>query len=133
MVPEPVPGPARARRLNALGAVVVLVVLAGAGAAHDLATGTGLRRVFAVCFVLGCLVDALAAHRVDLKAVVVMPPLVYFAVAVVTTFAQHTSGSVLSQQAIGLANAVVLNAPVLLIGEAVAIVVAAFRALVLHR
>jgi hypothetical protein len=116
------------RGLTAFGAVVLIFGLGTLGGAYDLASGTGLRTVFAVCFVLGCAVTALTVHREDLLAVVVMPPLIYLALAGGAALLQHArTGSLLTQQAIELANAVVISAPVLLLGTAVAAVLAVVR------
>jgi hypothetical protein len=116
--------------LTALGAVLVVFVLGAVGGGYDLASGMGLRTVFAVCFVAGCAFAALTAHREDLRAVVVMPPLVYLALAVGAGLMQHpTGGSITSQQAIALVNGVVLGAPGLLVGTALAALLAGVRAL----
>ena len=116
------------RGLTAFGAVLLIFALGALGGAYDLASGTGLRRVFAVCFVLGCALAALAVHREDLRAVVVMPPLIYLALSGGAALLQHArTGSLLTQQALEFANTVVLSAPVLLIGTAVAAVLAVVR------
>ena len=117
------------RGLTATGAVVVALVLGLAGGAVDVLTGSGLREVFAVGFVTGCVLAALTVHREDLVAVVVMPPLVY-AVLVLSGGAVEktaTSGSFLSRQVIELANALILGAPVLMAATGAALVVALVR------
>lgn len=103
------------RGLTATGAVAVALVMGLAGGAIDVLTGPGLREVFAVSFVLGCVVAALTVHREDLVAAVVMPPLVYVVLALIGGAVERTAktGSFLTQQAIELVNALVLGAPVL--------------------
>jgi hypothetical protein len=68
-------------------------------------------------------------HREDLVATVVMPPLVYVVLALLGGAVERTmgSGSFLTQQALELANALVLGAPVLAAGTLAALVVAVVR------
>jgi len=122
-------GLADRRGLTALGAVVLTLVLSGAGGAVDVLTGPGLRWVFAVAFVISCLLAALSVHREDLLAVVVMPPLVYAALVLLAGLAESggSSGSLLLHQAIQLFNGLVLGAPVLLGGTALAAAIALVR------
>ena len=131
--PEPHPHLAVADRrgLTAAGAVAVALVLGLAGGTYDVVTGRGLREVFAVCFVAGCGLAALLVHREDLKAAVVMPPLVYVALALVGGAVERTvgSGSFLTRQALELVNALVLGAPVLAAATGLALVVAGARGL----
>lgn len=126
--PHP-PRVADRRGLTAAGGAVVLAVLAAAGAAVDVATGPGLRSIFAICFVTGCALAALTVHREDLKAVVVMPPLVYAAVALIASASEASGGivSILRSQALDLANALVLGAPVLVVGFLVTLGLAVLR------
>ena len=136
--PVTAPGPAQGhtlpsvgdrRGLTATGAVAVALLLGLAGGAVDVLTGSGLREVFAVSFVLGCLVAALTVHREDLAATVVMPPLVYVVLALAAGAVERTmgTGSFLTQQALELANALVLGAPVLAAATLAALVVAIVR------
>lgn len=122
-------GLADRRGLTALGAVVLMLVLSGAAGAVDVLTGSGLRTVFAVGFVASCLLAAISVHRQDLVAVVVMPPLVYAALVLLAGLAESggSSGSLLLHQAIELFNGLVLGAPVLLAGTAIAAVIALLR------
>jgi hypothetical protein len=117
------------RGLTATGAVLVALALGLAGGAYDVLTGPGLREVFAVSFVLGCLVAALTVHREDLVAAVVMPPLVYVVLALIGGAVEKTAatGSFVTRQAIELVNALVLGAPVLMAATFAALVVAVFR------
>ena len=117
------------RGLTATGAVLLALVLGLAGGAVDVFTGPGLRTVFGVCFVTGCALAALTVHREDLVAAVVMPPLVYVALALIAGLFEKTAagGSFLTQQALELANALVLGAPVLMAATLAALLVALFR------
>ncbi len=117
------------RGLTATGAVAVALGLGLVGGAVDVFTGPGLREVFAVCFVVGCVIAALTVHREDLVAAVVMPPLVYVVLALIGGAVERTAGpgSFLTQQALELVNALVLGAPVLLAATGAALVVAIVR------
>jgi hypothetical protein len=135
--PAPPPGPSLPagasvgdrRGLTATGAVLLALALGLVGGAVDVVTGSGLREVFAVSFVSGCLLAALTVHREDLVAAVVMPPLVYVVLALVGGAVEKTTGggSFLTRQAIELVNALVLGAPVLMAATLAALVVAVFR------
>ena len=117
------------RGLTTAGGALVALVIGLAGGAFDVLTGPGLREVFAVAFVTGCLAAALAVHREDLFASVVMPPLVYAVLALVAVLVDRTggAGSFLTRQAVELVNALVLGAPVLMIGFGAAVLVAVAR------
>ncbi|MCW2616511.1 MAG: hypothetical protein JWN08_3505 [Frankiales bacterium] len=117
------------RGLTAAGAVVFVLLLGLAGAAFDIATGSGLGNAFAVCFVVASALAALLVHREDLKAAVVMPPLTYVALALVGGALESTTatGSFLTKQALEIVNALVLGAPVLVAGTLAALLVAVVR------
>ena len=117
------------RGLTATGAVAVALVLGLVGGAIDVFTGPGLREVFAVCFVTGCVLAALTVHREDLLAAVVMPPLVYVVLALIGGAVERTAavGSFLTRQALELVNALVLGAPVLMTATGASLVVALVR------
>lgn len=119
------------RGLTAFGAVAIALVLGLVGGAYDVFTGSGLRLVFAVSFVVGSALAALLVHREDLKAAVIMPPLVYLVLAFVGGVVEQTGtgSSFLTQQALEMANALVLGAPVLLAATALALGIAVVRAL----
>ncbi len=119
------------RGLTATGAVCIALVLGLGGATYDVLTGPGLRLVFALAFITGCALAALLVHREDLKAAVVMPPLVYVVLAFIGGALERTSGagSFLTTQALEMANALVLGAPVLLAATGLALVIAAVRTL----
>ena len=117
------------RGLTAFGGVLVALLVGLAGGAVDVLTGQGLREAFAVAFVTGCLMAAIAVHREDLFAMVVMPPLVYAVLVLVAVLVDRTggAGSFVTRQAVELVNAVVLSAPVLMAGFGVALLVAVVR------
>lgn len=117
------------RGLTATGAVALGLGLGLAGGTYDVVTGPGLRTVFAVCFVVGSVLAAATVHREDLRAAVVMPPLVYVALALLGGLFERAgeSGSLLTQQALELVNALVLDAPVLVTATGLALLVAVVR------
>ena len=117
------------RGLTAAGAVALALLIGGAGGLVDVLTGPGLRTVFAICFVIGCALAAFTVHREDLVAAVVMPPLVYVVLALVAGAFSETvaPGSWMTRQALELASALVLGAPVLLTATGVAFVIALAR------
>jgi hypothetical protein len=123
------------RGLTAVGAVTVALLLGAAGGFIDVMTGPGLRTVFAVCFIAGCAFAALKVHREDLIATVVMPPLVYVALALVAGAFSKTAavGGVLTRQALELATSLVLGAPVLLTATGLAFAIALVRAVLGRR
>ena len=117
------------RGLTAIGAVALALLIGGAGGLVDVLTGPGLRTVFAICFVVGCALAAFTVHREDLVAAVVMPPLVYVVLALgAGAFSETVApGSWMTRQALELASALVLGAPVLLTATGVAFVIALAR------
>jgi len=114
--------------LSTTGAVVLVLLVGGAGAAYDGLRGADLGLVFAVCFVLVSAVSALLVDRRHLLAAVVLVPLTYLVLAVAAGSGGGVSG-VLSKQAVGLLNALVLGAPVLVGATSAAAVVCGLRAL----
>lgn len=124
-----IPPLGRRRGLTAAGAVLLALLLGTVGATIDVLTGQGLRTVFAVCFIAGCALAAAWVHREDLVAAVVMPPLLYVAIALgAGLFSRSgTGGSWLSQQALELTAALVLGAPVLLTATVLALAIGVFR------
>jgi hypothetical protein len=123
------------RGLTAVGAVTVALLAGAAGGVIDVLTGPGLRTVFAICFIAGCAFAALKVHREDLIATVVMPPLVYVALALLAgAFSQTAAvGGWMTRQALELATSLVLGAPVLLTATGLAFVIAVVRALIGRR
>jgi hypothetical protein len=115
--------------LTAFGAVVLVLLLGCVAGAIDLVTGQGLGLVFGIGFVLGCTLAALAVHSEDLRAMAVMPPLLYVALTLLGGVVEprsETSGF-LERQAVELASALVFNAPVLFVGTGLAVVVVGAR------
>jgi hypothetical protein len=117
------------RGLTAVGAVTVALLLGAAGGFIDVMTGPGLRTAFAICFIAGCAFAAFRVHREDLVATVVMPPLVYVALALLAGAFSQTApvGGVLTRQALELATSLVLGAPVLLTATGLAFAIAVVR------
>lgn len=117
------------RGLTAAGAVTVSLAFGFIGAVIDVRTGSGLRATFSVLFVLGCALAALLAHREDLRATVVMPPLVYCVLALIGAAIGRTgaAGSFLKQQALELVSALILGAPTLYAATGAAFVIALVR------
>lgn len=123
------------RGLTAVGAVTVALVLGAAGGLIDVLTGPGLRTGFAICFIAGCAFAALKVHREDLIATIVMPPLVYAALALLAGAFSATApvGGWMTRQALELATSLVLGAPVLLTATGLAFAIAVVRGLVGRR
>jgi len=118
------------RGLTATGAVAIALALGVLGAFIDVNTGRGLRTVFAISFVVGCALAALLAHREDLKATVIMPPLVYCVVALIGAAIGTTevAGSFVKTQGLELVSALILGAPVLYAATGLALLIAVVRA-----
>jgi hypothetical protein len=107
---------------------VLSLVFGLAGGGYDLLNGAGVGTVFAICFVAGCVLAALLVHREDLGAAVVMPPLVYVALALATGAVEPTGGgSFALRGAVEVLNAIVLGAPVLIGATAAAGLIAGAR------
>jgi hypothetical protein len=117
-------------RLTALGGVAVALGAGLFGAVIDVMTGPGLRTVFAVFFVIGCVTAAAMVRRHDLLAAVVLPPLVYLAIALVAAGIEisGTAGSWLTRETLEASTSLVLHAPTLIIATALAAIVAGVRA-----
>jgi hypothetical protein len=117
------------RGLTAVGAVAIGLAIGFLGAVIDVRTGRGLRTTFAVCFVTGSALAALLAHREDLKATIVMPPLTYCALALIGAGIGHSGGqgSFMKQQALELVSSLISGAPVLYAATAVALLIALIR------
>ncbi len=117
------------RGLTATGAVALALALGVIGGAFDVLTGPGLREVFAISFVAGCVLAAVTVHREDLLTAVIMPPLVYVVLVLLGGAVERTasSRSFVVQQAIELVNALLLGAPVLLLATGLALLVAVVR------
>lgn len=117
------------RGLTAMGAATVSITIGLIGAIIDVNTGSGLRTTFSVCFVLGSVVGALLAHREDLRATVVMPPLVYGALAFLGAVLGQSgvAGSFLTRNGLEMTSQLVLGAPTLFLGTGLAFAIAFVR------
>lgn len=101
--------------LTTTGAVLLVLLVGGAGAAYDVVTGNGLRLVFAGSFVVASALAGLLVRRDRLTSAAVMPPLTYLLLALGAGVAESagTSSSFLTDRALDVVNALVLGAPVL--------------------
>lgn len=99
------------------------------GGVLDIMASPGLGVGFAITFVAGCLLAALMVHREDLLAVMLMPPLLYLALVLISTAVVPTPGGGDQANAllVGLVDAVVVSAPVLFLASGGAFLVAALR------
>ncbi|WP_143965646.1 DUF6542 domain-containing protein [Gordonia zhaorongruii] len=68
------------------GAVILATVVTAIGAIIDADTGSGLGRTFKVCYILGCVLAALAVRRRALFTTAVQPPLIAFVVGIATLY-----------------------------------------------
>jgi hypothetical protein len=109
------------------GARTLVCGLVGMGI--DLLTGTGLRLLFSVLFVLGCAVSAAAVRREHLLVPVVAAPLLFTLLALITETLQSSTGSGgwLTQHVLGVGTDLVTKAPVLIVGTVVAGIAALIR------
>ena len=117
------------RGLTATGAVVVVLVMGGLGSAIGEATGGALGTIFTVLFTLGCAAAAYRVHREDLRAAVVIPPLVYAALITVaaTVRATGASGSFVKALVLEFVSALVLEASAVLIATGAAALTVLWR------
>jgi hypothetical protein len=107
---------------------VLVVVLSSLGAAVDVVTGTGLRTVFTVAFIVAAALAAATVHHEDLFASVVLVPLVFAGVAGVSGIFEGASLQTASKIVLAIANVMVTAAPALMLATAAAAVIAAARA-----
>jgi hypothetical protein len=112
-----------------MGAVTIGLGIGFVGAFIDVQTGPGLRTVFAICFITGSALAALLAHREDLKATIIMPPLTYCVLALIGAAIGHSGsqGSFMKQQALELVSSLISGAPVLYAATGLALVIAMVR------
>ena len=120
------------RGITAAGAVALAITMGIVGGAIDVASGQGLRVVFAVFFALGCAGAAAVIHREDLLAAVVIPPLAYLALALLagTVRGSGDGTSMARRQMSELYDALIISFPALFFATASAAVVALIRWLV---
>jgi len=117
------------RGITAAGAVALAITMGIVGGAIDVASGRGLRLVFAICFALGCAAAAAIIHREDLLAAVVIPPLAYLVLALLagTVRSSGESGSLARHQMSELYDALIISFPALASATLAAAAVALFR------
>ncbi|MDQ1710232.1 MAG: hypothetical protein QOG49_1617 [Frankiaceae bacterium] len=117
------------RGITAAGAVALAIAMGVVGGAIDVASGRGLRLVFAIFFALGCAMAAAVIHREDLLAAVVIPPLAYLALALLAGTARGTGagGSLARRQMSELYDALIISFPALATATAAAAIVALTR------
>ena len=117
------------RGLTAFGAVTIAMALGLLGGTIDVITGPGLRTVFAIFFIAGCALAAVLVHREDLLATVVMPPLLYVALALFAAGVEFSgvTGGWLSHQISETVTALILGTWTLVSAVAAAAVVAIYR------
>jgi hypothetical protein len=106
---------------------VLVLVLGGLGAGVDVATGTGLRTVFAVAFAVAAALAAATVHHEDLVASVVLVPLTFALIAGVSGVAEGSGLHPLSKIVLAVGNVMVTSAPALIIATLAAAVIAAVR------
>lgn len=119
-----------ARGLTASGCAVLLFVLGFVGAMLDLLAGHDLWVFFGIGFIGAAALSAARCHAEDLAATIVLPPLIYFVIAFISTVISprsgtHSGGS--RQFAIDLGGDLVFSAPVLLVATLVALAIAVAR------
>ena len=112
---------------------MTVLLLSGLGAGVDVATGTGLRTVFAVAFVVAAALAAATVHHEDLLASVVLVPLVYAVVGGISGVAEGSGLHTLAKIALGVANVMVTAAPALMMATFAAAVIAGARAYATRR
>lgn len=115
------------RGITATGAVALAITMGLIGGAIDVASGRGLRLVFAICFALGCAAAAALIHREDLLAAVVIPPLAYLALALLSGTVRGDGGSLARRQIGELYDALIISFPALLSATLAAALVALVR------
>jgi hypothetical protein len=115
------------RGLTATGATLLVLVLGGLSAGVDVATGTGLRTVFAVAFTVAAALAAATVHHEDLVASVVLVPLAFALIAGISGLAEGSNLHSASKVVLGVANVMVTAAPALMIATGVAAAIAVLR------
>jgi uncharacterized membrane protein YjjB (DUF3815 family) len=118
------------RSLTVPAAVLCAVTFTLLGAGIDVLLGRGLGVPFAIGFVAGSALAAARVRRGDLLAGPVVPPLAFVAVvAAVAPLLPGNTGYWLTDVVVQVGTALVLDAPVLLIGTALAAGIALARRL----
>jgi hypothetical protein len=115
------------RGLTAAGATVLVLMLGGLGGGVDVVTGTGLRTVFAVAFVVAAALSAATVHHEDLFAAVVLVPLAFAVIGGIAGIAEGASLHSASKLVLAVANVMVTAAPALMMATVAAAVIAGAR------
>lgn len=119
------------RGLTAFSAAVIVLLAGGFGAMIDLAVGSSLGGAFGVLFTLACAFVAARVHREDLAATIVLPPLAYLTLAIITAVIEPPEGGSLGggikDTAANVVQAMILGAPALLVATVAATVIAVVR------
>jgi hypothetical protein len=119
------------RGLTALAAAIVVLLAGALGALIDLSVGMSLGAVFGVLFTLACAFVAARVHREDLAATIVLPPLAYLALSIVTAIIEPPEGGSLGggvkDTAANVVQAMILGAPALLAATVAATLIAVVR------
>ncbi|WP_237702979.1 MULTISPECIES: DUF6542 domain-containing protein [Protofrankia] len=118
------------RGLTVLGAALLLILAGTVGAAIDVALSGSPGAAFGVLFVAGCILATARVHSDDFLGIVIAPPLVYALIAVGVGFTRSSGngGGGLKSKAINIGSDLILRAPVLLLGFAAVVLIAAIRA-----
>jgi hypothetical protein len=116
--------------LTGVGAIALAFVISLVGGGIDLATGPGLRRVFAIALVIGAVVAAALVRVKDLYAVVISPPLIYIMISFLAAI-PHSNGAFSSKAKLAslLANWLVYGFPEMAAATVLAGVIAIVRVL----
>lgn len=101
-----------------------MFVLAGLGAAFDISTGDGLRKVFTISLCVAAGLAAATVHREDLAAAVLAVPFVY---TVIVVFSARLDGAAGGSSTISLGTLLLNAAPSLMFAVACGFVVAVVR------
>jgi hypothetical protein len=112
---------------------VLVLLLSGLGGGVDVVTGTGLRTVFTVAFIVAAALAAATVHHEDLFASVVLVPLVYAVVGGIAGIAEGSSLHSTSKLVLAIANVMVTAAPALIMATIAAAVIAGLRAYAARR
>ncbi len=126
---SPGAGTRRGQGISGTVAVVIAALITTLGGLASLATTHHLGAMFAVVFVIGCVVPALLVRRSGALAVVVAPPLLYVVVAgVLSQFARSTdAGGGLVRHSFAAVDQLVTGAPTIWIATALAAAIVLLR------
>lgn len=115
------------RGLTTAGAAVVVLILSSLGAAVDITTGTGLRTVFTITFVIAATLVSTAVRTEDLLASVVLIPLAFAVVAGIAGLIEGSGFGTLTKLVEAAAIVMINAAPALMLATAIAAAIAGAR------